>query len=351
MWLQVLDRAGQTSVTEACRTFGVSRTTYHRWAGRAQRYGLAAPLPKGRRPPVMPTATPPDQVEAVLAEAVARPTIGAQRLVDHLAERVAALAQLTAATTGIVTPRPRMGHLGSATSPPGLATRDAAGFVDHVAERLVGIGVEPAWPRPYRQSGPSRVQRLQQPPRRVGPRGQGGRQLQVVQQLDAGLAEPVAHAHRDAAGGQDRVHLALPAAADRDQPGPMAYQLAQVADLGWSDPGVRRPTHVQPIRQISGVAEVVLHPPGGECLHAQRVGQVQVDPDQLSPSSAALTGPPSRWGCEHLEYCSETHTGARPRSLIASDRIAAYSAAGHQGSCSGSRRQGYARAPSGKESG
>jgi hypothetical protein len=35
----------------------------------------------------MPTATPPDQVQAVLAEAVARPTIGAQRLVEHLAER------------------------------------------------------------------------------------------------------------------------------------------------------------------------------------------------------------------------------------------------------------------------
>jgi hypothetical protein len=72
--VQVLDRAGQTSVTEACRTFGISRTTYYRWAGRAQRYGLAALLPKDRRPPVLPTATPPDQVEAVLAEAVARPT-------------------------------------------------------------------------------------------------------------------------------------------------------------------------------------------------------------------------------------------------------------------------------------
>jgi hypothetical protein len=67
--------------------FGVSATTYYRWAGRAQRYRLAALLPKGRRPPVMPTATPPDQVKAVLAEAVARPTIGARRLVDHLAER------------------------------------------------------------------------------------------------------------------------------------------------------------------------------------------------------------------------------------------------------------------------
>jgi transposase len=47
--VQVLDRAGQTSMTEACQTFGVSRTTYYRWAARAQRYGLAALVPKGHR--------------------------------------------------------------------------------------------------------------------------------------------------------------------------------------------------------------------------------------------------------------------------------------------------------------
>jgi hypothetical protein len=57
--VQVLDYAGRTSVTEACHTFDISRTTYYRWAGRAQRSGLAALLPKGRRPPVMPTATRP----------------------------------------------------------------------------------------------------------------------------------------------------------------------------------------------------------------------------------------------------------------------------------------------------
>jgi transposase-like protein len=129
-------RAGQTSVTEACRTFGISRTTSYRWASRAQRYGLAALLPKDRRPPVLPTATPPDQVEAVLAAAVARPTLGARQLVCHLADRgvrrspsgvhkilgrhrlgrraqrVAALAQLTAATTGILTTDAKDGPFG-----------------------------------------------------------------------------------------------------------------------------------------------------------------------------------------------------------------------------------------------
>jgi transposase InsO family protein len=206
--VQVLDHAGRTSVTDACRTFGVSRTSYYRWVHRAQRYGLAALLPKGRRPPVMPTATPPDQVEAVLAEAVARPTIGAQRLVDHLADRgvrlsasgvqkilrrhrlgrraqrVAALAQLTAVTTGILTSDAKHGPFGFchfAARPGDLvaldtfyvgklkgigpvwqltaidtatryavarlvagdkSARDTAAFVDHVTERLAEIGAE-----------------------------------------------------------------------------------------------------------------------------------------------------------------------------------------------------------------
>jgi transposase len=149
--VQVLDRAGQTSAAEACRTFGISHTTSYRWAGRAQRYGLAALLPKDRRPPVMPTATPPDQVEGVLAEAVARPTLGARQLVGHLADqrvrlspsgvhkllgrhrlgrraqRVAALAQLTAAATGIVTTAAKDGPFGFchfAARPGGLVALD-----------------------------------------------------------------------------------------------------------------------------------------------------------------------------------------------------------------------------------
>src|SRR4029453_8610936 len=163
--VRVLDRAGQTSVTEACRTFGVSRTTYYRWAGRAQRYGLAALLPKDRRPPVMPTATPPDQVEAVLAEAVARPTLGARQLVGHLAERGVRLSasgvqkllrrhrlgrrappgaspgQLTAATPGIVTTAAKDGPFGFchfAARPGDLVALDT-----FYVGKLKGIG--PVW--------------------------------------------------------------------------------------------------------------------------------------------------------------------------------------------------------------
>ena len=44
----------RSSLRGLARTFGVSRTTYYCWAGRAQRSGLAALVPKGRRPPVLP---------------------------------------------------------------------------------------------------------------------------------------------------------------------------------------------------------------------------------------------------------------------------------------------------------
>jgi transposase InsO family protein len=206
--VRVLDHAGQTSITEACRTFGISRTTYYRWAHRAARYGLAALMPKGRRSPAMPNATPPDVVEIVLAEAIARPTLGGRRLLEHLAERqvvvsasgvqkilnrhrlgrrcqrVAALAQITAADSGLVTEAARQGPFGFchfAARPGDLVALDtfyvgklkgvgtvwqlsavdtatrwavcqlfvgdktaqgAADFVDHVIGRLADIGVE-----------------------------------------------------------------------------------------------------------------------------------------------------------------------------------------------------------------
>jgi transposase InsO family protein len=107
----------------------VSRTSYYRWCHRASRYGLSALMPKERRRPQLRTQTPAHEEEVVLAEAVARPTLGARRLLEHLEERgvrrsasgvqkvlrrhhlgtrrerVAALAALTAADTGVVAPR------------------------------------------------------------------------------------------------------------------------------------------------------------------------------------------------------------------------------------------------------
>ncbi len=127
--VRVIERAAEVGVTQACREAGVSRTSYYRWCNRAARYGLSALMPKNRRPPSMPNRIPAHEEEIILAEAVSRPTIGAGRLIEHLAERgvhrsasgvakvlrrhrlatrrarVAALASLTAADTGLIASR------------------------------------------------------------------------------------------------------------------------------------------------------------------------------------------------------------------------------------------------------
>ena len=125
--VRVMEHAHKTSVSEACRVFGVSRTTFYRWQRRVEAYGLAALIPKARREPAMPNQTPSWVVDELLAEAVVRPTLSAQRYAEQLGERgfqisrsgaqkllnrhglgrrcqrVAALAQLTGATSGLVT--------------------------------------------------------------------------------------------------------------------------------------------------------------------------------------------------------------------------------------------------------
>ena len=134
--VRVIEHARKTNVAEACRTFGVSRTTFYRWARRVEAGDLAALMPKDRRPPAMPNQTPSWVVEELLADAVVRPTLGARRYAELLGERgfvlsrtgaqkilnrhnlgrrrqrVAALAQLTAATTGLVTNDAKNGPFG-----------------------------------------------------------------------------------------------------------------------------------------------------------------------------------------------------------------------------------------------
>jgi transposase InsO family protein len=162
--VRVIERSAEVGVARACREAGVSRTSYYRWTSRASRFGLSALVPKDRRRPVMPTQIPAHDEEAILAEAVARPTLGARRLLEHLAERgvhrsasgvqkvlrrhhlatrrerVAALAALTAADTGLVAPR--------ALEPYGFclwAARpgDVVGLDAFYVGKLKGIG--PVW--------------------------------------------------------------------------------------------------------------------------------------------------------------------------------------------------------------
>ena len=52
--LQLFDDAARTSVSEACRVFGVHRSTFYVWKRRAERHGLGILRPRERRAPRMP---------------------------------------------------------------------------------------------------------------------------------------------------------------------------------------------------------------------------------------------------------------------------------------------------------
>ncbi|MGH2761676.1 MAG: helix-turn-helix domain-containing protein [Thermoleophilaceae bacterium] len=52
--LQLFDLAGRTTVSHACRTFGVHRSTYYRWKRQVERSGLEMLRPRERRRPHMP---------------------------------------------------------------------------------------------------------------------------------------------------------------------------------------------------------------------------------------------------------------------------------------------------------
>lgn len=163
--VRVLEHAAETTVAEAHRVFGVSRKTIHDWKRLAATYGLDALMPKERRAPAMPNATPTWVVEELLAEAVVRPTLGADRYAEILSgrgfvvsrsgvqkilnrsglgrrrQRVAALAQLTAATTGLVTEPALEGPFGFchfAARPGDLVALDSF-FIG----KLKGVG--PVW--------------------------------------------------------------------------------------------------------------------------------------------------------------------------------------------------------------
>jgi len=50
--VRVLDHARLTgNVSATCRTFGISRKTFYKWRNVAAKYGVAALMPKTRRPP------------------------------------------------------------------------------------------------------------------------------------------------------------------------------------------------------------------------------------------------------------------------------------------------------------
>jgi transposase InsO family protein len=92
----VLDHARRTgNVAATCRTFGVSRTTFYKWRSVAERYGVEALMPKDRRAPQMPNATPTWVVAELLTLAVVEPTLGCRQYADRLADRGYEIAKST----------------------------------------------------------------------------------------------------------------------------------------------------------------------------------------------------------------------------------------------------------------
>jgi len=84
--LRLFDHAREVGVSEACRTFGIHRSTYYRWKAMVEASGLEMLRPRERRAPRMPNQTNPVVEERVLAFAIAHPGLGPRRISATLAQ-------------------------------------------------------------------------------------------------------------------------------------------------------------------------------------------------------------------------------------------------------------------------
>jgi transposase InsO family protein len=82
--LQLFDHAVRTSVSEACRVFGIHRSTYYRWKAQVDRHGLEVLRPRERRKPRMPNQLSAMVEERILAFAIAHPGLGPRRIASEL---------------------------------------------------------------------------------------------------------------------------------------------------------------------------------------------------------------------------------------------------------------------------
>src|SRR3954462_8975329 len=83
--LQLFDLAWRTTVSHACRTFGVHRSTYYRWKAQVDRQGLEMLRPRERRAPVMPNQLPRVVEERIVAFSLGHPGLGPRRIAAMLA--------------------------------------------------------------------------------------------------------------------------------------------------------------------------------------------------------------------------------------------------------------------------
>jgi transposase InsO family protein len=82
--LRVLDHASRTSVSEACRVFGIHRSTFYVWKRRVERHGLGILRPRERRRPRLPNQLSPFIEERIVAFALGHPGYGPARIASEL---------------------------------------------------------------------------------------------------------------------------------------------------------------------------------------------------------------------------------------------------------------------------
>jgi transposase InsO family protein len=83
--VRLLGLAQEIGVRAACRTMGVHHSSYYRWKGQSDRFGLEILRPRERRRPQMPNATPVHIEQRVLGFALAHPGFGPARISAELA--------------------------------------------------------------------------------------------------------------------------------------------------------------------------------------------------------------------------------------------------------------------------
>jgi transposase InsO family protein len=82
--LQLFDLAARTTVSNACRTFGVHRSTYYAWKHQVERSGLEMLRPRERRRPVMPNQLPMVVEERIVAFSLGHAGLGPKRIAAQL---------------------------------------------------------------------------------------------------------------------------------------------------------------------------------------------------------------------------------------------------------------------------
>jgi transposase-like protein len=83
--LQLFAEAARTSVAQACRSFGMHRSTCYAWRRQVERHGLEILRPRERRRPKMPNQLSKMLEERILAFAIAHPGLGPKRVAAELA--------------------------------------------------------------------------------------------------------------------------------------------------------------------------------------------------------------------------------------------------------------------------